>query len=165
MSTLAALPLACDVIEVEDDEVLPTLRRCGHYTLQYNDGFYKIKRGTRCDADTRDFKWIYDDEMTPYVIVMALQRRASILQKLQAKKKLIDKVIGIETTTEIVMKFLEPQPMFLSCGYLRRLHVSPDRVFLTLKCWFYKYGRAPIPRNLRQLVRIDHRLLKVKTEN
>ena len=163
MSTLAALPLACDVIEVEDDE--DTQESPCEGGVYCNDGFCKRKRGALCDADTRIFKWIYDDEMSPYVIVMALQRRASILQKLQAKKKLVDKVIGIETTTEIVMKFLEPQPMFLSCGYLRRLHVSPDRVFLTLKCWFYKYGRAPIPRNLRQLVRIDHRLLKVKTEN
>jgi hypothetical protein len=160
MPTLTAPPSACDVIEVEDDDEDTQENPCegGVYC---NDGFYKRKRGALCHDD----KWIYDDEMLPYEIVMALQRRASILQKLRAKKILVAKVIGIESPAEIVMKFLEPQPMFLSCGYLQRLHVSPDRVFLTLKCWFYKYGRVPAPRNLRQLVRIDHRLLKVKTED
>lgn len=163
MSALTASPSACDVIEVEDDE--DTQESPCEGGVYCNDGFYKRKRGALCDADTRIFKWIYDDEMAPYEIVIALQRRASILQKLQAKKILIDKVIGIDNPSEIVMKFLKPRPMFLSCGYLRRLHVSPDRVFLTLKCWFYKYGRVPSPRNLRQLVRIDHRLLKIKTED
>jgi hypothetical protein len=147
-----------NIIEIEDDE---STHEDQSMDWRRRSLFYKRKR----DDHPYPFKpWVWEDEMAPHEIVVALQRRSSILNKLQAVETLVAKVVGKRSLARMIVGFLAA-PVVFSRGHLRRLRVAPNQVFLTLRRWFHRYGRVPVPRNLRQLVLVHRKpLVEVKKE-
>ena len=111
--------------------------------------------------------YLYEGEMTPYELVVALCRRASILQKLRRTELVITKALGKRLPAIAVMEFLTPKPLVLARGHLRRLGVPPGQVFLSLRRWCWEFGPVAVPRSLRKIVSVDsrHHILVVKKED
>ena len=111
---------------------------------------------------------VSEKDMTPYQLVVALCRRASIRQKVRRTKLVVAKAIGKNLPAAIVMEFLvlKPlKPLVLSHEHLRLWGVPPGQVFVTLRRMFWVYGRVSVPRSLRQLVLVDPKhFVEVKKE-
>jgi len=113
---------------------------------------------------SQDSMDVYPGKMWPFEIVLMLHRRRLALNKLIVLRTTIKKLVPPPLAAKIV-EFLRRPPIHLTSDYLTRVHVPPGEVFVTLRRWFWMYGRLPVPRCLRRLVSVDRaHLREVKEE-
>ena len=115
--------------------------------------------------NNRSFPVVYPDEKWPYELVLMLHRRRLALNKLSVLRATINKLVTPQLATKIV-EFLQLPRIHLTSSYLSRVFVPPGEVFVTMRRWFWLYGRLPVPRCLRRLVSVDAahlRAIKVET--
>ena len=98
---------------------------------------------------------VYRGEMYPHEIVLALHRRARAQQRLRLVRLVVGRVVRKPLPANMIVGFLEPRRLCLTSDYLARQRVPADQVWLTLRRWFWMYGKVAVPRNLRALVAVD----------
>jgi hypothetical protein len=97
---------------------------------------------------------LYSKEPYPYKIVLMLHQRGLALRRIVLAKLTLMKLVDA-TLAKCVMRYLMHPPYHLTSDYLARMQVPVGEVFISLRRWFWWYGRLPVPRCLRSLVSVD----------
>ena len=98
---------------------------------------------------------VYEGELYPHELVLVLHRRSRMAQHAWVLSPTVHKIMLLGILTDTVMSFLIPKRFILTSDYLTRQMVARGQVLLTLRRWFWAYGRLPVPRSLRMLVVIE----------
>lgn len=98
---------------------------------------------------------VYVGELYPHELVIALHRRARALQRLRLVRLTVGRIVKKPLPANRIVSFLAPRRLPLTADYLTRQEVPADQVFLTLRRWFWTYGKVAVPRNLRALVAVE----------
>ena len=121
-------------------------RRCNLREMLQGDMWHQINLAQSLEV-------IYQGELWPHEIVLMLHRRGLTLNRMVLVRLTLAKVMAPALATKVT-RYLIHEPFHLSSDYLTRTNVPIGGVFLTLRRWFWSYGRLPVPRCLRKLVSV-----------